>query len=97
MGHTLEQFAAECRQALKTEPGPEGRKKVCAIVESVLKDDAFIAKHVGDDVPDRKILYEDPDMRFCILAHVLPGRQAHTRTTMARVGPSTAKSTARPR
>jgi hypothetical protein len=76
MGHTLEQFAAECRQALKTEPGPEGRKKVCAIVENVLKDDAFIAKHVGDDVPERKILYEDPELGFCILAHNYQGAKA---------------------
>jgi len=24
---------------------------------------------VGDDVPERKILYEDPELGFCILAH----------------------------
>jgi len=42
-------------------------------VEEVLKDDAFVAKHVGDDVPERKILYEDPDLGFCILAHVYHG------------------------
>jgi len=68
MGYTLEQFATECRQALKNEPGPEGRKKVCAIVQNVLKDSAFVTGHVGDDVPERKILYEDPELGFCILA-----------------------------
>jgi hypothetical protein len=69
MGYTLEQFAKECREALKAEPGPNGRKKVCDIVQQVLKDDAFVAKYVGDDTPERKILYEDPELGFCILAH----------------------------
>ena len=73
MGYTLEQFAKECREALKTEPGPGGRKKVVDIVQNVLKDDAFVAKHVGDEVPERKILYEDAELGFCILAHNYQG------------------------
>src|SRR3989441_9766754 len=73
MGQSLEQFAAECRRILKDTPGPDGREKVRALVEEVLKDDAFLAKHVGDDVPERKILYEDPELGFCILAHVHHG------------------------
>jgi hypothetical protein len=32
-----------------------------------------VAKHVGDDVPERKILYEDPELGFCILAHNYTG------------------------
>ena len=73
MAYTLEQFAKECRDALKAEPGPNGRKKVCDILQAVLKDSAFVAKHVGDDVPERKILYEDPELGFCILAHNYQG------------------------
>jgi hypothetical protein len=69
MGYTLEQFADECRRALKSEPGPAGRKRVCELVQAVLEDPAFIARHLGDDVPERKILYEDPELGFCILAH----------------------------
>jgi hypothetical protein len=53
MGYTLEQFAKEVHDALKAEPGPNGRKKVVDIVQAVLKDQAFVAKHVGDDVPER--------------------------------------------
>ena len=75
MSWTLETFAAACRQALTEDPGPSGRKKVCEIVQQVLKDDAFIAKHVGDDVPERKILYEDPTLGFCILAHAYQGKK----------------------
>ena len=69
MAHTLEHFGGECHRILKTEPGPEGRKKVCALLEDVLKDQEFIAKYVGEDTPNRKVIYEDPDLGFCILAH----------------------------
>ena len=73
MALTLEQFAAECHRILESTPGPDGRKKVSAVVQDVLKDDAFIARHLGDDVPERKILYEDPTLGFCILAHNYTG------------------------
>jgi hypothetical protein len=73
MGMTLEQFAAECRRILESTPSPEGRKKVCAVVQRALKDEAFIAQHLGDEVPERKILYEDPALGFCILAHNYQG------------------------
>ena len=73
MAYTLEQFAAACHRILSDEPGPGGRKKVCEVVQDVLKDEAFIVRHLGDDVPERKILYEDPKLGFCILAHVYQG------------------------
>ena len=73
MGHTLEQFAAQCHRLLKDAPGPAGREKVCALLQEVLTDDAFVARHIGDDVPERKILYEDPELGFCILAHRYEG------------------------
>ena len=73
MGHTLEQLAAKMHDILAAEPGPGGREKVRALVEEVLKDEAFVAQHLGDDVPERKILFEDPQLGFCILAHVYKG------------------------
>ncbi len=73
MGYTLEAFSAECRRLLKAEPGLEGRQKVCTLLQDVLQDEAFVATHLGDDVPERKILYEDPELGFCILAHVNHG------------------------
>ena len=73
MSWTLEKFAAACQHALTDDPGAGGRKKVCEIVQDVLKDEAFVARHVGDDGPERKILYEDPKLGFCILAHVYQG------------------------
>ena len=73
MSYTLEQFSAACRRILTDDRGPEGRRKVCALVQDALKDDVFIAAHLSDDGPERKILYEDPELGFCILAHVYQG------------------------
>jgi hypothetical protein len=73
MAHTLEKFAADCHRILKAEPGPKGRAKVCALLEEVLKDDAFVAKYVGKGTPERKVIYEDPELGFCILAHSYTG------------------------
>ncbi len=73
MGHTLEQFSDACHRILAQEPGIEGRKKVCAILQDVLTDDAFIAANLGEGTPERKVLYEDPQLGFCILAHSYNG------------------------
>ena len=73
MAHTLESFAAAAHDLLTAEPNPAGREKVRALLEDVLKDDAFVARHLTDDVPERKILYTDPQLGFCILAHNYKG------------------------
>ena len=73
MGMTLEQFAKECRRILAADPGVGGRRQVCRLVQDVLKDEAFIARHLGDEVGERHVLYEDPELGFCVLAHVYRG------------------------
>jgi predicted metal-dependent enzyme (double-stranded beta helix superfamily) len=73
MGYTLESFSAACRRALAENPGVDGRQRVCALVREVLKDDGFVAAHLRDDTPERDILYEDPELGFCILAHSYKG------------------------
>jgi hypothetical protein len=73
MKRNLEQFSTECHAILKREPGVEGRKKVCALVQDILKDDEFTKTYLADDVPERKVLYEDPELGFCILGHVYHG------------------------
>jgi hypothetical protein len=73
MPTTLEQFAAACHDLLKAEPGPPGRRKVCALLQDVLRDEAFLARYLDEGVPERKILYEDPELGFCILAHSYQG------------------------
>jgi hypothetical protein len=73
MSYTLEQFAAECRRILAAEPGVAGREKVCALVKKVLADEAFLTAHLDPDGPERKVIYEDPELGFCILAHAYKG------------------------
>lgn len=73
MTYTLEQFSAACHQILKADSGRDGRKEICSLLQEVLKDEQFISTHLGDDVPERKVLYEDPELGFCILAHVYKG------------------------
>jgi hypothetical protein len=73
MKRNLEQFSAECHTILKQDPGVEGRKKVCALVQDILKDNEFTKTYLTDDVPERKVLYEDPELGFCILGHVYHG------------------------
>jgi len=73
MAHTLEEFAAACRRVLTADAGPTGRQHVCALVRDLLKDDAFVATYLPDGAPERKILYEDPQLGFCVLGHVYEG------------------------
>ena len=74
MSYTLDAFAADCHAALKADPGPAGREKVLQCVKKALKDKAFVAAHLGDNVDkERNIIYEDPDLGFCICAHVYKG------------------------
>ena len=70
MAYTIEQMSDEMHRIVAADPGPDGRKKVCALVQTACADEAFVAKHLPADGPERKILYEDPDLKFCILAHV---------------------------
>ena len=73
MAYTLEQFSADCHRILAANPGPEGRKQVCERVKQACADPEFVAKHLPDSGPDRKILYQDPQLGFCILGHVYHG------------------------
>ena len=73
MAITLEQFSADCSRILNAEPGPAGRQKVCDLLRSALKDEQFVASTLTDDVPERKVLYEDPKLGFVILAHHYKG------------------------
>jgi predicted metal-dependent enzyme (double-stranded beta helix superfamily) len=73
MTHTVSQLATEFRSALKAEPGPAGRQQVCKILREALTDQDFIEATFDDNTPERKILHEDPELGFCILAHQYKG------------------------
>ena len=72
MAYTLEQFATDCRDILKTDPGPVGRRQVVSKLESLLQEDDFIAEHCGTGAEQgAHVLYEDPALGFQVLAHVM--------------------------
>jgi predicted metal-dependent enzyme (double-stranded beta helix superfamily) len=73
MANTLEKFAANCHDILKAERGPAGRQRVRALLQEMLKDDGFVSRYLTEQTPERKILYEDPELGFCILAHSYKG------------------------
>ena len=80
MAYQLEQLAADIRAALAAEPGAAGRQAVCRFVEKALADDAFIAAHLKARAPGaapRELLFEDPELGFCICGHVY-GDAAHS-------------------
>jgi hypothetical protein len=70
MEFTLDSFASECRRLLKADPGPAGRDKVRAVVQEVLKDEKFLGTYLNENTPDREVIYEDPELGFCICAHL---------------------------
>jgi hypothetical protein len=73
MSFTLESFAADVQRILQRDPGPAGREQVRRLVEEALQDRQFIAAHVNDDTPERQVIYEDPELGFCVCAHVNRG------------------------
>ena len=49
MTYTLEQFAAECRDALAADSGRAGREGVLACVKKALASPEFLETHLGPD------------------------------------------------
>ena len=78
MGYTVAQLGSDFRAALKAHPGPAGREKVCEILKKALVDKDFVKANFDDNTPERKILYEDPELGFCILAHHYRGAKEST-------------------
>ncbi len=78
MGYDLPQFSAACRRILMEDRGIAGRQKVCALLQEALKDEGFVSAQLRADTPERKIIYEDKDLGFCILAHAYEGAKEST-------------------
>jgi hypothetical protein len=70
---TLEQFAAQCREAITSNPGTAGREKVRDLVQQVLAEPDFVAEYIPEGTPERHVLFEDPELGFTILAHGYTG------------------------
>jgi hypothetical protein len=71
MAYDLDQFIADCKSTLSRDPGPVGREQVRLNLEKLLQNKEFIEQYCGDNEPrGLKVLYEDPDLGFQVLAHI---------------------------
>ena len=71
MAYDLEEFIADCRAALSSDPGPDGREKVRLALECLLANCEFVRRVCGEEAPQGlNVLYEDPALGFQILAHI---------------------------
>jgi predicted metal-dependent enzyme (double-stranded beta helix superfamily) len=71
MPYDLDQFVSDCRAILTRDGGPKGREQVRLKLEQLLANKDFVESYCGEQVPrGLKVLYEDPDLGFQILAHI---------------------------
>ena len=71
MSYDLDQFIADCRSFLQRDPGPKGREQVRQNLERLLNNPDFVRTYCAEDAPrGLKVLYEDPQLGFQILAHL---------------------------
>jgi hypothetical protein len=76
MAYALAQLAADISQALKGSTGRDAKDSVCEHVSKALGDPLFVTTHLKDRAPGahpREVLYEDPELGFCICGHVYSG------------------------
>ena len=75
MGYTLSELAADIRRELGADSTPAAKTAVCGLVARALKDEEFVATHLKERPAGsgpREVLYEDPELGFCICGHVYP-------------------------
>lgn len=78
MAYTLQQLAEDIRNTLKSQPLPQGGQTLCKHVSRALEDEDFRRQNLGPDkTAKRTVIYEDPDLGFCVCVHVYHG-PAHT-------------------
>lgn len=73
MSLTLASFAQSIHQVLRDQDNPAGREQVAALLRDALQDRPFIATLFDADAPERKVVYQDQELGFCILAHQYRG------------------------
>ncbi|MGE0626534.1 MAG: hypothetical protein AB7O43_01820 [Hyphomicrobiaceae bacterium] len=70
--YTVEELASDIRSDLASAPGRSGREKVLEHVAKALSDTEFVDKYLINrpaDAGPRQVLYEDPELGFCICGH----------------------------
>jgi len=73
---TIESLAAEIKALLSGQPIDDCADAVCAALGKALLDPDLVAAKLPGRAPGahpREVLYEDPDLGFCICGHVFEG------------------------
>ena len=73
MNKMLFDLSQKCRTWLVRNPGSDGREKIAAYLKQLLTDQDAINNLVPITAGERDLLYQDPDLGFCILAHNYSG------------------------
>ena len=76
MAYTLTEMADDIRAKLAARPASECADALCAIVSRALNDREFVARHLPERASGenpREVLFEDPELGFCICGHVYQG------------------------
>lgn len=76
MPYTLSDMANEVRAELSARSPTDCAEELCRIVARGLTDPEFVRENLPDRAPGahpRQVLYEDPDLGFCICGHVHDG------------------------
>ena len=75
MNKVLGALAQQCQKILGDRPGPDGRKKIAELLQVLLSDPANVDALVPESTGERDMLYRDPKLGFCILAHKYNGEK----------------------
>jgi predicted metal-dependent enzyme (double-stranded beta helix superfamily) len=77
MSQVIDNFAADCRAHLKDGPSDAALDKVVEGLKKVLVSKEVIDTYFPpENTTERKVIYEDSEMGFCILAHVNTGAKS---------------------
>jgi hypothetical protein len=77
MSYTLNALAADIHHELERDRSSAAKEAGCRLVSRALIDREFVATHLKDRAAGsnpREILYEDPELGFCICGHVYDGK-----------------------
>jgi hypothetical protein len=76
MAYTLDEFCADTRAALKSQPLPNALPRIAERLTRLLSNPAFVKATFNDDMaPGRRELHRDPELDFYVLAHVQEGNK----------------------
>jgi len=76
MSYTLSGLSDDVRTLLRDRNAADCSAELCQLVSKALLDNEFVTRHLPDRAEGespRKVLFEDPELGFCICGHVHSG------------------------